>query len=137
MIYQLVLKAKLWKNEDIRDTIYEVYYLTYLRRCIWSCCCLFTTYSKLIIYPSLILSIDAFLHRQDYDLLSIRFTDCCWFYYMVKKDICHHTERFAMNITDVEALELQATLVNTLPANSSILLRENLSYMFLLILYTC
>ncbi len=56
---------------------------------------------------------------------------------MVKKDICHNTERFAMNITDVEALELQVTLVNTLPANSSILLREKLSYMLLLNLYTC
>ncbi|ODQ58115.1 hypothetical protein WICANDRAFT_106506 [Wickerhamomyces anomalus NRRL Y-366-8] len=71
---------------------------------------LFTTHTKLTIYPSLIPSIDAFLNLQDYDLLSIilvlDLTIC--------EDICHHVERFAMNFTDIEAINLQVTLVNTL-----------------------
>lgn len=33
---------------------------------------------------------------------------------MLKKDICNHVERFAINFTDAKTFNLQATLVNSL-----------------------
>lgn len=34
---------------------------------------------------------------------------------MLKKDTCNHVESFAINSTDVEPMNLQVTLVNSLP----------------------